>query len=146
MKAFHLLAALVLGAAISGCSGLAAAPLGTPTTIHMKQQSGSGQIGTATLRNVAGGVQVDISIANEPHGASEPAHIHTGSCAVLTPAPYLVLSNVVNGHSTTIITRTAAPGGVTVAKLIRGHYAINVHKSLKNIKTYVSCGDLWGAH
>jgi hypothetical protein len=112
----------------------------------MKQQNGSGQIGTATLRNVAGGVQVEISIANEPHGASEPAHIHTGSCAVLNPKPYFVLSNVVGGHSTTVITRTAAPGGVTVATLTKGRYAINVHKSLKDIKTYVSCGDLFGAH
>jgi hypothetical protein len=32
--------------------------------------------------------------------------------------------------------------GVSVAELKKGHYAINVHKSLTDLKTYVSCGDL----
>jgi hypothetical protein len=145
MKFLRPLTVVALGAALSTAAIAAPMmmnrPLGTPTTIHMKAQNGSGQIGTATLRDVSGAVQVELHIANVPAGAAEPAHIHLGSCAVLNPHPYLVLSNVVNGNSTTLITSHAIPGGVTVAKLLRGHYAINVHDA-KNLKRYVSCGNL----
>jgi len=145
MKFLRPLAVVAFGAVLS-TSVMAAPmmvrkPMGAPTTIHMKAQNGSGQIGTATLRDVSGAVQVELHIANVPAGAAEPAHIHIGSCAVLNPHPYLALSNVVNGNSTTLITRTAVPGGITVAKLMSGHYAINVHDA-KNLKRYVSCGNL----
>jgi len=104
--------------------------------INMGPQNGSKQNGTATVKDVSGGVWVKVAIFNEPKGASEPAHIHMGTCAKLNPAPYKPLSNVVNGTSVTTVK------GVSVTSLKKSHYAINVHQSAANLKRYVSCGDL----
>ena len=104
--------------------------------INMGAQNGSKQNGTASLKDVAGGVWVKVSVFNEPKGGSEPAHIHQGTCKKLNPAPYKPLSNVVNGTSTTTVK------GITVASLKKAHYAINVHQSAANLKKYVSCGDI----
>lgn len=104
--------------------------------INMGQQSNSGQAGNASVTDVKGGVNVAIHIKSEPKGASEPAHIHKGTCKKLDPAPWKPLNPVVNGNSMTHVV------GVTVADLKKGKYAINVHKSPTDLKTYVSCGDL----
>lgn len=104
--------------------------------INMGQQNKSKQDGTATVKDVKGGVWVKVSVFNEPKGASEPAHIHAGTCAKLNPAPWKPLNNVVNGTSTTTLK------GVTVAQLKKTNYAVNVHKSASDLKHYVSCGDL----
>lgn len=109
---------------------------GKTQNINMGAQNGSKQTGTASIKGVGGGVQVKVSLINEPKGASEPAHIHAGTCAKLNPAPWKPLSNVVNGTSTTVVK------GVTVDQLKAAHYAINVHASAANLKKYVSCGDL----
>lgn len=104
--------------------------------INMGQQNGSGQVGTATVQDKGNGVVVTVKLNKEPKSASEPAHIHQGTCAKLNPAPWKPLKNVVNGVSVTTVP------GVTVAQLKKAHYAINVHKSANDLKTYVSCGDL----
>ena len=108
----------------------------TALNINMGQENASKQDGTATVKDVEGGVQVKVSVKNEPKGASEPAHIHQGTCAKLNPAPWKPLSNVVDGTSTTTVK------GVTVAELKKAKYAINVHESADDIAHYVSCGDL----
>jgi Cu/Zn superoxide dismutase len=108
----------------------------TVLNINMGQQNGSKQDGTATVKDVSGGVWVKVSVKNQPKGSSEPAHIHEGTCAKLNPAPWKPLNNVVDGTSTTTVK------GITVAELKKAHYAINVHKSASDIQTYVSCGDL----
>jgi hypothetical protein len=104
-------------------------------TINMGQQNKSGQNGQAWVKDTPGGLWVKVAVKNEPRGASEPAHIHMGTCAKLN-APIKPLSNVVNGSSVTTVK------GVTVAWLKKGHYAINAHQSAANLKHYVSCGDL----
>ena len=104
--------------------------------INMGQQNNSGQAGNASVTDVKGGVNVAIHIKSEPKGASEPAHIHKGTCTKLDPSPWKPLKNVVNGQSFTHL------AGVTVAQIKKGKYAINVHKSANDLKTYVSCGDL----
>jgi len=104
--------------------------------INMGQQNSSKQNGTASLSAVPGGVLVTVSVMNEPANASQPAHIHQGTCAQLNPAPWKPLSNVVNGKSTTTVK------GVTIADLKKAHYAINVHQSAANLAHYVSCGDI----
>ena len=108
----------------------------TALNINMGALNKSNQDGTASVKDVEGGVRVEIAIKNEPSGASEPAHIHKGTCAKIDPAPWKPLTNVVNGKSDTTVQ------GITVADLKKSHYAINVHKSASDIKTYVSCGDL----
>lgn len=109
---------------------------GSTLNINMGQQNKSKQDGTATVKDVKGGVWVKVSVMNEGKGASEPAHIHKGTCAKLDPAPFKPLNNVVNGTSITTI------HGLTVAELKKAHFAINVHESASNLKHYVSCGDL----
>ncbi len=106
-------------------------------TVKMGAQNGSGQTGTATIVTKGTGVMVTVTVSNEPKGASEPAHIHLGTCSKLIPAPWKPLSNVVKGVSTTTVP------GVTVAQLTgKTKYAINVHKSLAMLKVYVSCGGI----
>ncbi len=106
-------------------------------TIKMGAQNGSGQNGTATIVTKGTGVMVTVTVSNEPKGASEPAHIHAGTCAKLNPVPWKPLSNVVGGVSTTTVP------GVTTAQLTgKTKYAINVHKSAAQIKVYVSCGGI----
>lgn len=104
--------------------------------INMGAQSHSGQSGSASVTDVKGGVNVTVALKGEPKGASEPSHIHKGTCAKLDPAPWKPLTSVVNGKAFTHVP------GVTVADLKKGKYAINVHKSANDLKTYVSCGDL----
>lgn len=137
---------------LTGAAALAltAGALATPNAMHqmhnamsssvinlnMGAQNGSKQNGTASLKDVSGGVWVKVSVFNEPKGASEPAHIHMGTCKKLNPAPYKPLSNIVNGTSVTTVK------GITIASLKKGHYAVNVHESAATLKRYVSCGDI----
>ena len=139
-----------IGAFLSGTLLVCGAAMAVPNAMHgmhnamsksvininMGALNGSKQNGTASVKDVAGGVQVTVSVFNEPKGASQPAHIHQGHCPSVNPAPWRSLKNVVNGKSVTTVP------GLTVAQLKKGTYAINVHQSLKNIKHYVSCGDL----
>lgn len=104
--------------------------------INMGAMNGSKQDGAASVGDKGKGVEVSIHLYNEPKGASEPAHIHMGTCQKLNPAPWKPLSNVVNGTSNTFL------AGVTVAQIKKGTYAINAHKSASDLKTYVSCGNL----
>lgn len=109
---------------------------GHSLNINMGEQNGSGQTGSANVTDMKGGVNVSITLKGEPKGASEPAHIHDGTCAKLNPAPFKPLTSVVGGKSFTHV------AGLTVAELKKEKYAINVHKSANDLKTYVSCGDL----
>ncbi len=102
--------------------------------IPMKALNGSGENGEATLRDTPKGLVVTIHIKNAK--GPQPAHIHKGTCAKLDPKPEEPLHNVVNGMSITTVP------GVTVAKLLASKHAINVHKSLTDLPTYVSCGDV----
>lgn len=104
--------------------------------INMGAMNGSKQDGSASVGDKGKGVEVTLHLRNEPKGAVEPAHIHQGTCKKLNPAPWKMLHSVVNGASSTFVP------GVTVAEIKKGHYAINVHKSAADLKTYVSCGDL----
>lgn len=105
----------------------------TPEAVPMKAQNGSGETGTTTLKDTKNGLVVTIHIKNAK--GPQPAHIHQGSCAKLDPKPEYPLHNVVNEMSVTTVK------GVTIGEL-NGKAAINVHKSLTDIATYVSCGDI----
>jgi len=105
-------------------------------TINLGAQNNSKQDGQAWLTDTSNGLRVKLQVHNEPAGASEPAHIHQGTCAKLNPAPWKPLTNVINGASVTTLP------GVTLAELKKAHYAINVHESAANLKHYVSCGDI----
>lgn len=147
MHLFRSLTAIAALAALAAPSAPALSQTNTMNSMHnamsantlnivLGEQNKSGQTGSATVTNVPGGVKVEISLKGEVSGATEPAHIHQGSCAKLNPAPYKPLSSVINGKSTTVV------NGMTVAQIKKGRYAINVHKSASQITHYVACGDL----
>jgi CHRD domain len=103
-------------------------------TVAMHAENGSGEDGTATITQSGSDVTVVISIKNGPSTA-QPAHIHDGTCADIKGVVY-PLTNVTSGSSTTVVKN------VTVAALLKGPYAINVHESAANLGKYVSCGNI----
>jgi len=104
-------------------------------TVTMHALSGSGQNGIATLTSPSGGHQtVTIDLNGEPKRASEPVHIHPGSCAKPNPVPKVLLKPVVDGRSVTSIPAFAAKGS---------SWSILVHKGdMADMNSYVSCGDM----
>jgi hypothetical protein len=122
--------------AILALNGGYAAPAGATTTLTIKlsAQNGSGENGTATLTQTDGAVKVVIAIPKGPAGP-QPAHIHDGTCAGIQGIAY-PLTSVASGASTTTVK------GITIAQLLAGKYAINVHKSTSNLGAYVSCGNI----
>lgn len=106
-----------------------------PVTIKLVPENHSGETGTATLTSQGDQTKVEIILAGEPKGITQPAHIHEGTCAKLNPNPMQGLQSVVDGKSTTVIP-------VSLDKLLKGDTAINVHKSADDLKTYVACGKI----
>jgi len=103
-------------------------------TYKFAAQNDSGETGTVTLKPDGDSTTVTIALTGAPAGP-QPAHIHPGTCAKLDPAPKFPLSNVVDGKSTTTVKES-------ISKLTAGGFAVNVHKSTDDLKTYVACADL----
>lgn len=114
---------------------LSAAAATSSLTVPLQEQNSSGESGTAALTQMGPDLQVVITLKGAPATTPQPAHIHDGTCANLKGVVY-GLTNVVNGKSTTTVK------GVTIAKLLGGTYAINVHESTTNIGKYVACGNI----
>jgi hypothetical protein len=107
-----------------------------PMQFPIADQNGSGEHGTATLLQGSRGLIVKLRLAGAIDGVDQPAHIHPGTCSKLDPKPKYPLKTVHDGQSETTLE------GVTLADLQKGTYAINVHKSTKEIPVYVSCGNI----
>lgn len=107
----------------------------TSITIPMKALNGSGEDGMATITQGTGGVNVVVTLQN---GASfpQPTHIHIGTCGAINKAPEYALRDTVDGKGDSLV------AGVNLSDLLKGHYAINVHKSGFDLGTYVSCGNI----
>ena len=107
-------------------------------TAKLSPQNNSGESGTATLTK-AGDKQtkVVLDVKGGPSGASQPVHIHKGTCDKLDPKPAYPLSPLVNGKSETTV-------NASLDSLEKGGYAINGHKSAQEVSTYVVCGNLGG--
>ncbi|MBV8244865.1 MAG: hypothetical protein JOZ38_02995 [Candidatus Eremiobacteraeota bacterium] len=105
-------------------------------TVAMAAQNGSKQDGTATLTQDGSDVKIVVALKNEPASASEPTHIHAGTCSKLNPAPEKPLSSTESGSTTSVLKDTQ------LASLTGGKYSINVHKSASDLATYVSCGTI----
>lgn len=107
-------------------------------TLNFVAQNNSGVSGTASLTQVDGKVKVELKTSGgilALVSPSEPAHIHTGSCANIGAVKY-PLSNVIAGRSTTVV-------DASLNDLKAGlPLAINVHKSSAAIGTYIACTDL----
>ncbi len=103
-------------------------------TVEFKALNNSGESGKATLTAMDGKTKVVIELIGAPAGVTQPVHIHHGTCEKLG-APAYPLEAVKNGKSETTI-------DAKLSDLTAGDFAINVHKSEKEISTYVACGDI----
>lgn len=104
-------------------------------TVNLSSQNDSGEKGTATLEEVGGKVNVTLNLTGAPAGVTQPAHIHTGTCATIGGVLY-PLSFPVDGMSETTL-------NVTMAQLkTQMPLALNVHKSQTEASVYYSCGEL----
>jgi hypothetical protein len=134
---------VLLAAVLAGCgSGGNDNGNGTTSTssserkvlVQLQEQSFSGEAGTATLTAQGDKTRVDILMASYAANA-QPTHIHKGTCAKLDPTPAYPLHNLVVGKSVTVVP-------ISLDALLKGKYAINVHRSAKQLKVYVACGDI----
>jgi hypothetical protein len=106
-----------------------------PMQIRLAEQNKSDESGTATLLDGAKGLIVRLRLRGGGD-VDQPAHIHKGTCEKLDPKPAYALTTVHDGSSEKTIE------GVTIAQLEKSPYAINVHKSTKEIPVYVACGNI----
>ncbi len=128
---------LSLGLAVAVTATAASAAM-HPDQFRLSAQNGSGETGTATLLQSTGNPDEIIVHVTTRGGGSDPQpiHIHKGTCEKLDPKPAFPLTAVIDGSSQTKVK------GITLAQLEAGTYAINIHKSTKDVATYVACGNL----
>ncbi len=137
-------AAAVGAALIFGVTAQSMAPMASmapnamtkPLQIKLLAQNNSGETGTATLMDSSKGLVVKLRLTGGEKDVDQPAHIHKGTCDKLDPKPTYPLKTVQNGESETTVP------DVTIAELEKSPFAINVHKSTKEIPVYVSCGNI----
>jgi hypothetical protein len=126
---------VVLAALGVALMGAGVAPAGA-VTVELKPQSNSGESGTATLTEAGQGkTKVAVSVKGQPAGTPQPMHIHKGTCAKLDPKPAYGLPTLTNG-------KAEATVDVALSELQKGQFAINGHKSAKEVSTYVFCGEI----
>jgi len=132
-----ILAVLLALVALAGCGGDDDEAGGDEVTVTLNEFESSGQTGTATLTAEGEQTRVSIALDGEPVSASQPAHIHEGTCAELNPEPAYGLPNVTDGASETTV-------DASLDTLTGTDYAINLHMSDEDLATYTSCGDIEG--
>jgi hypothetical protein len=103
-------------------------------TVQLGPVNNSGESGKATLTPMDGMTKVVINLAGTPEGVAQPVHIHRGTCENLGGVKY-PLEEVKNGKSETTV-------NAKLSDLTTGDFAINVHKSEKDLSTHVACGDI----
>lgn len=113
----------------------AATAAASAVTVKLNPDSNSGESGAAVLAEVGGRTTVVVTIVGEPAGATQPMHIHEGSCGPTLGKVVYTLSPVANGVSTTTV-------DVTIDKLKASKFAINGHKSASEMSIYVFCGNI----
>jgi hypothetical protein len=134
MVVFGKLLAIMMVVLLPGMTSLVFAA--DSATAKLEPQNSSGESGTAKLTKAgANQTKVVLEVKGAPSGASQPVHIHKGTCAKLDPKPAYPLSPVVNGKSETTV-------NASLDSLEKGGYAINGHKSAQDVATYVFCGDI----
>ena len=104
-------------------------------TVNVSSQNNSGESGTATLTVMEGKTHVTLALIGAPASVTQPAHIHTGSCAAIGGVKY-PLTFPVDGTSETML-------DISLQQLLSElPLAINVHKSPQEASVYVACGDI----
>jgi hypothetical protein len=108
--------------------------MGDVHVFALAAQNGSNEIGTVTLQPMGEKTMVTVALAN-PTNASQPVHVHAGTCDKLDPKPAYPLTTLKNGYSVTTVDAPAS-------KLMNGNFAVNAHDSTTNLAKYVACGNL----
>ncbi len=104
-------------------------------TVQLASINNSGQSGVANVGEENGKVTITLRLNGGVGDVSQPAHIHTGACPGVGAVKY-PLTSIVNGQSKTTL-------NITMAELLKQlPLAINVHKSVEEVKTYTACGDI----
>lgn len=94
---------------------------------------------------------------------SHPAHIHKGTCDTLGDVVYPLNNLVAPGMEATpiagseaspvaspvsgssaVVAESTTMVKVSLADIISGGHAVNVHESMANIQNYIACGDVTG--
>jgi len=122
-----------LPAIVLAQSSMMSAP--NKVSINLYPQNHSGEFGGATLRQSGSDVIVMVHMRNAV-AATQPIHIHEGTCDKLNPKPKYPLTSVQDGDSYTVVK------DVQLSALLSSPFAINVHKSPNEVGTYVSCGNI----
>lgn len=104
-------------------------------TMDLASLTEASQSGMVVITETDGKLKIAIDMVSGPKDVPQPAHIHIGKCPGIGEIKY-PLENVVNGKSETMLEATLDQ---LFSEL---PLAINVHKSEKDLKTYVSCGDI----
>ena len=101
-------------------------------TVNMGAQNGSRQWGSASIGDAKHGVDVEITLANEPRAARETAYIARGNCTPPGKKAWRTLHPLTGGKSTTHL------GGLDIGVIKRGRYSVVVDGQAREP---VSCGN-----
>lgn len=105
-------------------------------TVQLNAVDNSGQSGTAKLTDLGDDkTKVEIMVTGMPAGASQPTHIHEGSCAALGAVKWS-LNNLDSGASSTTLDKSLED----ILKELP--LAIHSHKSAAEMNVRVLCGDI----
>lgn len=104
--------------------------------VRLEELNNSSEKGTAVIKQTDDNkTEVFISILGAPKNIKQPAHIHLGTCSNHGNIKY-PLNDLLNGKSSTTL-------NVSLDEIMsQDPLSINVHKSLKEPDTMVSCGDI----
>lgn len=128
---------LLLILVLNGLLADAAPPVVNAVTVRLEAQNNSGQSGTAALQPEGNKTRVVIELSGMPAGATQPAHIHPGTCDKLDKAPKWTLKPVRDGRSVTVVP-------ASIDAILKDKTAINIHKSATEPQIYVACGNIIG--
>jgi hypothetical protein len=104
-------------------------------SVTLDETGGSGKSGSASIRQDAADLIVDIVLAPSEPTDDHPVHIHSGLCGTGAPISHN-LTNIVDGMSSTILT------AVALDEVADGAHSITVHESAANLQNVIACGDI----
>jgi hypothetical protein len=129
--------ALTLGLTVQ--ASLAQQSSAKQAKVILAELNESGVSGVASL--VAKGDQTQVSMSVIGVLGDNPTHIHQGTCKDLDPNPQYPLTNIVLPSSTlTGVSDTLVDA--PLSDLLATPHLILIHKSQKDIGTYLACGNI----
>ena len=142
-RALRVISTLGIGLALiltlSGHAALARQDSANEAKVVLKELNDSGVAGYASL--VASGDQTKVSMNVTGVLGDNPTHIHQGTCSDLDPNPQFPLTNIVLPSSTLTGTSDTLVD-VPLEDLLSSPHLILIHKSVKEIGTYLACGNI----